>query len=716
MSIQRPASRRARVAHSALFATTLVIGSIVVPVDPAVAQSPGLNGDSLGWPNIFGGDNQSQRALKVSRTEGLNNGDTLTVTGAGYPAGAAVYVAQTVAKPAVGFPTTYGEAVKVVADDNGTFSTELAVETSFGDVDCTATQCYVASFSAFPNLVDRSNDAWVPIKFAAGATPGAGSAPARPAPSRPSQSAGKPAVTLSTTELNRSGVTRITVSGHGFKNSGTGIYVAAGEKQKYSPVNSEAFAVAKWVRPSEINADGTFTTTLEVPAVSENANCVNNACALYTLAAHGSPDRSQDTATDLHVTGTAGGSSSGSTGGNGSTGSAPGTGGTGSAPGTGSTGSAGNSSASGSGTSTSGATVTLSKTTGLNPSGDTIQVTGRGFSTSGPGLYVGIAQNNQMDVTNADSFGPDTQFVSTGRGNLRPDGSFTITLPVSAQFGSANCMTNPCSVFTIAAHGSSDRSQDTATPVSFAGGVEKQQPALPGGGSAAGPNPGSSGNSGSAGAGGGAGNSGSGSSSTAPSVSLSTTTLSPTGTTAITVSGSGFKNSGPGIYVTAGEKAKFSPTNADNFAAAVFVRSSAIGSDGSFSTTIEVPAVSAAANCVDNACAIFTMAAHGSSDRSQDTVTDLTVGGTEAQREQARKEAEKAARGVKADGSPSGRGSASSGDDSVADTEGTLAAASSPWTTLATGGLGAVLGALIFGAGMWFGGRRKPESSSLEDA
>ena len=108
------------------------------------------------------------------------------------------------------------------------------------------------------------------------------------------------------------------------------------------------------------------------------------------------------------------------------------------------------------------------------------------------------------------------------------------------------------------------------------------------------------------------------------------------------------------------------------------MRSSAIGSDGSFSTTIEVPAVSAAANCVDNACAIFTMAAHHSSDRSQDTVTDLTVGGTEAQREQARKEAEKVARGVKADGSPSGRGSASSGYDSVADTEGTLAAAASP--------------------------------------
>ena len=369
--------------------------------------------------------------------------------------------------------------------------------------------------------------------------------------------------------------------------------------------------------------------------------------------------------------------------------------------------------------------MSLSKTSDLNPSGDTIRVEGKGFKTSGPGIYVGIAQNDQMDVTNADSFGPDTKFVSTSRGNLKSDGSFSVDLPVSAKFGTADCMQNACSVYTIAAHGSSDRSQDTATAVSFAGGAAKQDATLPSGGgssqSAGSASSNASSSTGSSGSSSTTGSSGSSSSSSSndsrsstgtPAVSLSTTELNPSGSTAITVSGTGFKTSGNGIYVAVAEKNKFSTTNADAFSAAEFVRTSQMSSDGSFSTTLNVEAVTSAANCVENDCALYTFAAHGSSDRSQDTATDLTVGGSAKEREEAVKAGasktgeSKASGASKASGKASAKSNASgNGLDEVVQTQ--QAATNSPLQTAAVAGTGAILGALIFGAGILVGRRQK---------
>ncbi|HJE85408.1 MAG TPA: hypothetical protein K8V94_07565, partial [Corynebacterium amycolatum] len=369
------------------------------------------------------------------------------------------------------------------------------------------------------------------------------------------------------------------------------------------------------------------------------------------------------------------------------------------------------------------ASVSLSKTSDLNPSGDTIRVEGKGFKTSGPGIYVGIAQNDQMDVTNADSFGPDTQFVSTSRGNLKSDGSFSVDLPVSAKFGTADCMQNACSVYTIAAHGSSDRSQDTATAVSFAGGAAKQDATLPSGGgssqSAGSASSGTSGSTGSSGtsstsaSSGSSSSNGSSSSTGTPSVSLSTTELNPSGSTAITVSGSGFKTSGNGIYVAVAEKNKFSTTNADAFSAAEFVRTSQMSSDGSFSTTLNVEAVTSAANCVENDCALYTFAAHGSSDRSQDTATDLSVGGSAKQREEAVKAGasktgeSKASGSSKASGKASAKSNASGNGLDEVDVQTQQAATNSPLQTAAVAGTGAILGALIFGAGILVGRRQK---------
>lgn len=583
MSTTQGAFRRSLLPRSIVLASAIVVSTGFLPAVPASAQSlPSigqLGGSLPGIGDLLGGStNQSERQLSVTPATELSDGATVTIKGVGYPANANIYLAQTIEKPKSGYPSTYGEAAKVTVGADGSFTQEMKVATSFGDVDCTSTQCYVASFTAFPNLSDRSNDQWVPITFKADAS------------SQTAQSQGSTGAAPS-----------------GGQSTGSGSQSQSGSQ---------------------------------------------------------SPSQSRGNAS-----------------------------------------------------------VSLSKTSDLNPSGDTIRVEGKGFKTSGPGIYVGIAQNDQMDVTNADSFGPDTQFVSTSRGNLKSDGSFSVDLPVSAKFGTADCMQNACSVYTIAAHGSSDRSQDTATAVSFAGGAAKQDATLPSGGgssqSAGSASSGTSGSTGSSGtsstnaSSGSSSSNGSSSSTGTPSVSLSTTELNPSGSTAITVSGSGFKTSGNGIYVAVAEKNKFSTTNADAFSAAEFVRTSQMSSDGSFSTTLNVEAVTSAANCVENDCALYTFAAHGSSDRSQDTATDLSVGGSAKEREEAVKAGaaktgeSKASGSSKASGKASAKSNASGNELDEVDVQTQQAAANSPLQTAAVAGTGAILGALIFGAGILVGRRQK---------
>ena len=579
MSTTQGAFRRSLLPRSIVLASAIVVSTGFLPAVPASAQSlPSigqLGGSLPGIGDLLGGStDQSERQLSVTPATDLSDGATVTIKGVGYPANANIYLAQTIEKPKSGYPSTYGEAAKVTVGADGSFTQEMKVATSFGDVDCTSTQCYVASFTAFPNLSDRSNDQWVPITFKAGAT------------SQAAQSQGSTSAAPS-----------------GGQSTGSGSQSQSGSQSR------------------------------------------------------------------------------------------------------------GN------------ASVSLSKTSDLNPSGDTIRVEGKGFKTSGPGIYVGIAQNDQMDVTNADSFGPDTQFVSTSRGNLKSDGSFSVDLPVSAKFGTADCMQNACSVYTIAAHGSSDRSQDTATAVSFAGGAAKQDATLPSGGgssqsagsasSGTSGSTGSSGTSSTTGSSGSSSSNGSSSSTGTPSVSLSTTELNPSGSTAITVSGTGFKTSGNGIYVAVAEKNKFSTTNADAFSAAEFVRTSQMSSDGSFSTTLNVEAVTSAANCVENDCALYTFAAHGSSDRSQDTATDLSVGGSAKEREEAVKTGasktgeSKASGSSKASGKASAKSNASGNGLDEVDVQTQQAATNSPLQTAAVAGTGAILGALIFGAGILVGRRQK---------
>ncbi|GAC80446.1 Neocarzinostatin family protein [Gordonia malaquae] len=408
---------------------------------------PGTNGPSRGTP-----------VLTVTPTTGLRSGATVTVSGKGYRSGENVYVTQTIAKPSSGYPSTYADAKKVTVGSTGTFSTQIAVTSTFGKVNCLRTACFVASFTAFPKLADRSQDAWVPISFSAAG------GPAETSPSAP----GRPA----------------------------------------APVAP---------RPG------------------------------------------------------------------------------------------------------AGPSVSVDRTSGLNPSGDSVTVSGSGFSTSGPGVYVGIAQSNQFSVTDQSSFDDRAVWVATSNGRMRADGSFSVQLPVKAKFGRADCTTSPCAVYTFAAHGSSDRSQDTATGVSFTGGPAADRAvAVPTDGGRSRPAPPAE-------------NRGTGTAST----SLSTSTIAATGTTSVTVNGTGFATTGPGVYVGVAETGKYSTTDSSAYNPVTWVPSTQISADGSFSVTLDVAPVFGAGNCIKNACAVYTFAAHGSSDRSQDTSSPLTVAGTAAEKARA---------------------------------------------------------------------------------
>ncbi|GAA0951005.1 hypothetical protein [Actinocorallia libanotica] len=115
--------------------------------------------------------------------------------------------------------------------------------------------------------------------------------------------------------LTAAGAT-VTVSGSGFDaagNNGFGIYVVFGPKKANFSQDANAFGAARWVHvkgggagpgQAALAKDGSFSTTLSVKARYTDGNgdavdCLKTPCYILTFAAHGSPDRSQDTSTPL---------------------------------------------------------------------------------------------------------------------------------------------------------------------------------------------------------------------------------------------------------------------------------------------------------------------------------------------------------------------------------------------------------------------------------
>ncbi|WP_233281897.1 hypothetical protein [Prescottella equi] len=597
----------------------------------AVAMSLALPvGIAVSAPSTGGGPvaqaAPSTPVTTVSPKTGLKDGDTISVSGAGFSgAGAGIYVG--LVQDDAFSSTNAGawmtmEFIKAADIASGAWSTRVTVAATKGAFDCIENACSIYTVAAHGSS-DRSQDTKVPVSFAA-VTPTTTPAPttstpppSTPPPSttppstttpKPTTTAPKPTTTVPTTTpppttatppvtgsgprvsvgktsgLNAAG-DKISVRGSGFSTTGMGIYVGIAQTNKYSSTNADMFYGTKYIKPTDMPG-GSFSTTIDVIGAFPNGDCINNECALYTLAAHGSSDRSQDTKTKITFVGTAPPVTGGGGGGGGGGGTATGPGAAGAAPGT-------------TFTANSGLSVSLSKSSDINPAGETVTVSGSGFSGAAPGLYVGLVQDNVFSAADA-SVWMTSAFVKPEQIS---GGNWSLSVDMVATRGAFDCIKNACSIYTVMAHGSSDRSQDTKTPVSFVGGVAPGTVTAPPALNAAGA-PGAA---------------------KTAAVTLSKAKGLKVEGDEITISGTGFSGQQPGIYVGLIQESKFSTTDAGAWMTTAFITPSRI-KDGAWSTSMKVQAVKGDSDCTKNACSIYTIAAHGSSDRSQDTQTPVSFG------------------------------------------------------------------------------------------
>lgn len=142
--------------------------------------------------------------------------------------------------------------------------------------------------------------------------------------------------------------------------------------------------------------------------------------------------------------------------------------------------------------------ITVGPASGADPAGQTLTISGSGFTANALGFYVSFGPKNADYYTNAGIY-QKTKWVrvgatpSAGQDVLKADGTFSTTLEVSASYtdgdgNAVDCLKTQCYVLTFAAHGSADRSQDTFAAVNFTGqttdpdpgGTDPEEPGNPG--------------------------------------------------------------------------------------------------------------------------------------------------------------------------------------------------------------------------------------------
>ena len=128
--------------------------------------------------------------LSVSKVTGISvNGETVRVTGSGFDMTKGIYVAFCVKPPAGQAPSPcgggadtngdsgssewissnpppYGKSLAKPYGVGGTFSVSVRVSPKIGSVDCRVTTCVIATRADHTRSSDRSQDVFIPIRFA----------------------------------------------------------------------------------------------------------------------------------------------------------------------------------------------------------------------------------------------------------------------------------------------------------------------------------------------------------------------------------------------------------------------------------------------------------------------------------------------------------------------------------------------------------------------
>ncbi|MGW9207670.1 hypothetical protein ACWGR4_11830 [Embleya sp. NPDC055664] len=257
---------------------------------PAVGAAPSTSTPSTTTPS-------AAPTATVSRgAELAPGGDEITVTARGFAPGAKVTVAL------YGGDTVDSKASRVLtADGNGFVATPLVVGTGFAP-DAPAFEVRVGAEGGATARVGLTFAAPAPTAAAPRSLRAATAAQAAPA-AAPRAAGGVKLTVTPSTGLDPAGAS-ITVKGSGYAaGSGNGIYVVFGPKEADWTTNAGNYGASKWIKAygaDGVDPDGTFSVTLtDVKAAYKNGagkdvDCLKTACYVLTMAAHGSPDRSQD--------------------------------------------------------------------------------------------------------------------------------------------------------------------------------------------------------------------------------------------------------------------------------------------------------------------------------------------------------------------------------------------------------------------------------------
>ncbi|GAA4972834.1 hypothetical protein GCM10023205_43910 [Yinghuangia aomiensis] len=118
-----------------------------------------------------------------------------------------------------------------------------------------------------------------------------------------------------------------------------------------------------------------------------------------------------------------------------------------------------------------GAALTVSKSTGLDPAGENVTVTGKGFA---PGIQVFVAVCDP-----AQPAGKACDMANYKMATVDAGGGFVADVKLVAKFGQTDCTATPCAVQTSRMGNGKDRTQEALAAIGFTGGVAPTLPSKP---------------------------------------------------------------------------------------------------------------------------------------------------------------------------------------------------------------------------------------------